>query len=227
MLAGRALAPTLVREQVEFLVNDAHAEPLCTESGLGLRQDFGSGRGTDATSRSNCYRSTITPEPTVSVLGTANLLRVGLAADTGNQREMVLVPRAVNGTDAIRQYGAPSTRLDVDGSKAPRPERYGNRTIGHSGEFPYAWATMLAAFDDDVESRRALDARIGACDSPRARRDRGPADGPRNRRRIDLDEAAAALSSPATKDMCDWCSIFDDPIIASAIVDHQNSRRKG
>ncbi|MEI9972723.1 MAG: response regulator transcription factor [Ignavibacteriota bacterium] len=85
------------------------------------------------------------------------LLREGLAAVIGNQRDMLLVSQAVNGADAIRSYR--DHRPDVTLMDLRLPDLSGiEATIAIRSEFPEARVIVLTTFEDDFENRRALDA---------------------------------------------------------------------
>ena len=85
------------------------------------------------------------------------LLREGIAAIIEIQPDLVLVSQAVDGADAIRQYRA--HKPDVTLMDLRLPDLSGiDAMIAVRNEFPDARVIVLTTFEDDVESRRAMEA---------------------------------------------------------------------
>jgi DNA-binding NarL/FixJ family response regulator len=85
------------------------------------------------------------------------LLREGIAAIIEVQPDLVLVSQAVDGADAIRQYRA--HKPDVTLMDLRLPDLSGiDAMIAIRNEFPDARVIVLTTFEDDLESRRAMEA---------------------------------------------------------------------
>lgn len=88
------------------------------------------------------------------------LLREGIAAIINHQPDMLLVSQASGGKDAIQQYR--EHRPDVTLMDLRMPDLNGiDALLAIRAEFPDARIIILTTFENDVESRRALQA--GAC----------------------------------------------------------------
>ena len=88
------------------------------------------------------------------------LLREGLAAVIGNQRDMLLVAQAANGVDALQQFRDHRPDITLMDLRLPRLNGIDTMFAIHA-EFPGARIIVLTTFEDESESRRALGA--GAC----------------------------------------------------------------
>ncbi len=85
------------------------------------------------------------------------LLREGIATIIKNQRDMVLVSQASNGTEAIQHYR--EHRPDVTLMDLRLPDLNGiDAMIAIREEFPEARIIILTTFEGDVEIQRALEA---------------------------------------------------------------------
>ena len=101
----------------------------------------------------------MTDQPRIRILSVDDnlLLREGIAAIIESQRDMVLVSQAVNGAEAIQQYR--NLKPDVTLMDLRLPDLNGiDAMIAIRTEFPDARVIMLTTFEDDVDSRRALEA---------------------------------------------------------------------
>ena len=89
-----------------------------------------------------------------------HLIREGIAAVIGNQRDMKLVAQASSGTEAIERYR--QHRPDVTLMDLRLPGLSGiDATMAIRAEFPQARILILTTFDGDVEVQCALKA--GVC----------------------------------------------------------------
>jgi DNA-binding NarL/FixJ family response regulator len=88
------------------------------------------------------------------------LLREGIALIIDNQPDMVLISQASNGSEAIQHHR--NHRPDVTLMDLRLPDMSGiDAMIAIRAEVPDARIIILTTFEDDLESRRALEA--GAC----------------------------------------------------------------
>ena len=88
------------------------------------------------------------------------LLREGIATIIEHQPDMLLVSQASGGKEAIRQYR--EHRPDITLMDLRMPDLSGiDALLAIRAEFPEARIIILTTFENDVESRRAMEA--GAC----------------------------------------------------------------
>lgn len=98
-------------------------------------------------------------EPALRVLCVDDhpLLRQGIAALVGGQRDMELVAEAANGREALRQFR--EHRPDVTLLDLRLPDMSGiDALIAIRSEFPEARVLILTTFEGDAEIQRALEA---------------------------------------------------------------------
>src|SRR6266581_1693491 len=85
------------------------------------------------------------------------LLREGIAAIINYQSDMVLVSQASGGREAIQQYR--EHRPDVTLMDLRMPDLSGiDALLAIRAEFPEARVIILTTFENDIESRRAMEA---------------------------------------------------------------------
>ena len=85
------------------------------------------------------------------------LLRQGIVALIGDERDMTLVAEAANGREAIQQFRA--HHPDVTLMDLQMPEMNGiDAMLAIRGEFPEARIIVLTTYAGDVQARRALQA---------------------------------------------------------------------
>jgi DNA-binding NarL/FixJ family response regulator len=88
------------------------------------------------------------------------LLREGIAAVIENQPDLLLVPQAVNGREAIERYR--EHRPDVTLMDLRMPELNGLEALrAIRAEFPDARIIILTTFENDADTRTARE--YGAC----------------------------------------------------------------
>ena len=85
------------------------------------------------------------------------MLREGMAALIGDQPDMCLVAQAANGREAIQQFR--EHRPDVMLMDLRLPDLSGIETLrAIRAEFPEARVVILTTFENDAETRRAVEA---------------------------------------------------------------------